>query len=112
MKLNDFISCINDCNTALSVLPDEVQREYSDRLTNPRPEKDSQSEKSEIDDIPVNEQLSKTLQLKLYTKRSSAYEMCEDWANSYADMKRALQIEPDNAALQNKLGYLGTRLSD
>lgn len=108
LKLNDYIACINDCNTALSVLPDDVQRAYSEKLANPKSVdmKSAKDEKSELDEIPVNEQLTESLQLKLYVKRSKAFEMCEEWSSALQDMKRALQIDPANAQFRKTIAEL------
>jgi tetratricopeptide (TPR) repeat protein len=112
LKLNQYIPCIQDCDTALSILPEDKLNEYKDYLEHPEVYKQKDEEKkSDTDYIPTNEQLTDQLQLKLFLRRSNAYELCEDWKNAYDDMKRVHQLHPSNITYKNKLKELHDKIS-
>jgi dyslexia susceptibility 1 candidate gene 1 protein len=96
LKLEDYVQCVNDCNTALTVLSDEDRKKF-DKITTETLNKEGAQEV--MTQIPTNVLLTPSLQAKIYLRRARAYKALEEWEKSLMDYKRAHHLKPLETSL-------------
>ncbi|EFC50394.1 predicted protein [Naegleria gruberi] len=101
-KTGDFVRCVKDCNTALSVLSEDDELKVDQILEEEKNVEAMQDSKKEKEEFPTNPKLTPKLQLKLYLKRAVAYKEMEEYERAFLDIRRAHQLEPENKEIKSE----------
>lgn len=89
LKLKDYIQCIEDCNTGLSIVPEDPKLQVRKKISS------GKEGANPLDDIATNALLTPELQVKLYIRRGTAYRELDELKAAIIDFQRAISIEPN-----------------
>jgi tetratricopeptide (TPR) repeat protein len=103
LKLENYVQCVNDCNTGLTVLNADDKQKF-DKLN--KEKMNTEGAQEVMKEIPTNVLLTPALQVKLYHRRAQAYKMLEEWERSLLDFKRAHHLAPKEVSLLKDMDEL------